>query len=349
MIGIKKERVEQNAHQALVSAMRFHRGANILLQSLVGLLEGVVHIDRYDALVVSGQIVRDVLERKEGCCAHQKLAEEQRRSSWFPQNADCLLGRPGAGIVRLFDLLDRFENAILLLEVSPALPSVREALAHHRARLHAVEDVEKVVRVAAHQGSRERDQSLRRAAENAKTIALRCIAGQLMQLVGDREIEPSAHIASDELDGSHALEARPIGLPQWGEAVGAAAGRGQSLRDFELVSKVERRELLHFGVEYGDTRIRIDDPSEIRTRLGFEIDVLPEVTQLASVLARDEERWARKPLPPFPTTHTPHFRQCEALALIHRSAFAQLHFADAMRPARIAAVPHVLDEKGPCE
>jgi hypothetical protein len=32
-------------------------------------------------------------------------------------------------------------------------------------------------------------------------------------------------------------------------------------------------------------------PSEIRTGLRFEINVLPEVAQLAFVFARDEERW----------------------------------------------------------
>ena len=226
------------------------------------------------------------------------------------------------------------------------MPSVGEALAHHRVRLHPVEDVEQVVRVAAHQRSGERDQSLRRASEHAKSVALRRVAGQLVQFVGDGEVEPPAHVAPDILDWRHALNARPVSLPQRGEASGAAAGRGQSLRDLEFVSEVKRGKLLHLGVEDGNAGIRIDDAAQIRTGLCLEIDVLPEVTQLAFVLARDKECRPRKALPPFLAAHAPHFGQAEALALVNRLAFAQLHLADAVRPAGIAAIAHVLDEEG---
>ena len=44
--------------------------------------------------------------------------------------------------------------------------------------------------------------------------------------------------------------------------------------------------------------------------------------------------------------HAPHFGQAEAFALVNRLAFAQLHLADAVRPAWIAAIAHVLDEEG---
>jgi hypothetical protein len=81
MIWIEQKRVEQNAHQALVAAMRFHRRANILFQLFVSLLQNIVHIDRNDALVVSGQIVRNVFKRQEGRRIHQELTKEQRRGS----------------------------------------------------------------------------------------------------------------------------------------------------------------------------------------------------------------------------------------------------------------------------
>ena len=95
------------------------------------------------------------------------------------------------GVVCPFHLLDGFEDAVLFLKIPPALSSVSEALAHHRARLHAVEDVEQVVRVAAHQRAGKRDQSLRGASEDAEAVALRRVAGQLVQFVGNGEVEPA--------------------------------------------------------------------------------------------------------------------------------------------------------------
>src|SRR6202021_3423162 len=86
--------------------------------------------------------------------------------------------------------------------------------------------------------------------------------------------------------------------------------------------------------------------ARIRSGPCLEIDVLPEVTQLAFVLARDKESRPREALPPFLAAHAPHFGQAEALALVNRLAFAQLHLADAVRPAWIAAIAHVLDEEG---
>ena len=37
-----------------------------------------------------------------------------------------------------------------------------------------------------------------------------------------------------------------------------------------------------------------------------------------------------------------------AAALVHRPAFVQLHFADAMRPVWIAAITHIFDKKSAC-
>ena len=198
---------------------------------LVGFLESVVHFDRDDALVVTRQIVRDVFKRQKGCRVHQELAEQQRRSSGLAQNAHRLLGRSRAGVVWLFHLLDGFKNAVLFLKIPPSLPAVGEALADHHVRLHAVEDVEKVVRIAAHQSSGERDQPLRGAAEDAEAIALRRVAGQLVQFVGNGEIEPAAHIAADVFDRRHTLNAVPVRLPERREARRATtAGKPASPR-----------------------------------------------------------------------------------------------------------------------
>src|SRR3954447_21576417 len=95
------------------------------------------------------------------------------------------LRRPRTGVVRLFDLLDGFKNAVLLLEVSPALTTIGETLTHHGTRFHAPEDVEKVVRIAAHERSGESDQLLCSPSEHAQGIALSRITGKLVQLVRD--------------------------------------------------------------------------------------------------------------------------------------------------------------------
>jgi hypothetical protein len=228
-----------------------------------------------------------ILKRQKRRRGHQELAEEHRRSSGLSQNPNRLFGRPGTGVVCFFHLLDGFEDAVLLLEVSAALPSVGEALAHHRMRFHAVEDVEQAS--SAHQRSGERDQSLRCASEHAKPVALRRVAGQLVKFVGNGKVEPPAHVTPYVLDWRHALNARPISLPQRGEACGAAAGRGQSLRDLEFVGEVERGKLLHLGVEDGSAGIRIDDAAQIRTGLCLEIGMLPEMTELPFVLACNKE------------------------------------------------------------
>jgi hypothetical protein len=100
----------------------------------------------------------------------------------------------------LFHLLDGFENSVLLQEVPAPLPVVGETLPHHRVQLHPVEDVKEVIRVAAHQGSGQHDQSLRCASQHAKPVALRSVAGRLVQFVGNSKVEPSAHVPPDVLD-----------------------------------------------------------------------------------------------------------------------------------------------------
>ena len=100
------------------------------------------------------------------------------------------------------------------LKVAPPLAAVGEAFADHRVRFHAIEDVEQIVGIAAHQRAGECDQPLCRPSQYAKAIALRRVAGQLVQLIGNGEIEPPRHIAAHKLDRRHALNALAIRLPQ---------------------------------------------------------------------------------------------------------------------------------------
>jgi hypothetical protein len=100
----------------------------------------------------------------------------------------------------LFHFLDGFENSVLLQEIPAPLLAVGETLPHHRVQLYPVEDIKEVIRVAAHQGSGQRDQSLRCASQHAKPVALRSVAGRLVQFVGNSKVELSAHVPPDVLD-----------------------------------------------------------------------------------------------------------------------------------------------------
>jgi hypothetical protein len=104
------------------------------------------------------------------------------------------------------------------------LSAVGKALAHHRARLHAVENVEEVVRIAAHQRACKRDQALRGASEDAEAVALGRVAGQLVQFVGNREVEPASHIATDIFDRRHTLNPVAVRLPESRESRRPIAG-----------------------------------------------------------------------------------------------------------------------------
>ena len=249
VVGVQEQRIEQNAHQALVAAMRAHRRPDFLFEFLVGFGEIGVHLNREHALVVARQVVRNVFEREEGGRVHQKLAEQQRRCSGLPQNLNRLLRRPRAGVIFLAHLLDGFEHSVLLLKVAPSLAAVGEAFACHRVRFHTVEDVEEIVGVAAHQRAGERDQLAGCASQHSEAIALCRVASQLVQFVRDGEVEPAPHIAAHELDRRHALNAIPIRLPQSGVPRRSALRQSQRLRELELVAEVEIGQLLPLRIE----------------------------------------------------------------------------------------------------
>ena len=58
---------------------------------------------------------------------------------------------PRAGVVLLAHLLDGFEHAVLLQGDAPAAVRLRQSPRPNRVRFHAIEDVEEIVGVAAHQ------------------------------------------------------------------------------------------------------------------------------------------------------------------------------------------------------
>ncbi len=89
----------------------------------------------------------------------------------LPYHLNGLLRGPRAGVVLLAYLLDGFKYAVLLLEVAPPLAAVGEAFTGHRVRFHAIEDVEEIVGVAAHQRARQRDQLAGCAFQHAQAVA----------------------------------------------------------------------------------------------------------------------------------------------------------------------------------
>ena len=167
-----------------------------------------------------------------------------------------------------------------------------------------------------------------------------------MQLVGDGEIEPAPHIAARELDRRHTLNSAAVGLPQSRVPRRSVLWPSQHLRELHLVSEIEIGQLLPFGIEDGSTSVGIDDTAQVRSRLRFEKDVLPEVAELALVLAGDEEGRRRALLAPLLAAHPPQIGQRQPHPLIDNSTLAQLDLADAVRLSRVASVAQILDQKG---
>ena len=103
-------------------------------------------------------------------------------------------------------LSDGLDHAILALEHLAPGAAPLEALANHLRGIDAIEHVVKVVGVAAHHRAGEGDDLLRDARQHRQAVALSGVAGQLMNLVGDGEVEPVQHVAAHEIHGRHALD-----------------------------------------------------------------------------------------------------------------------------------------------
>ena len=182
--------------------------------------------------------------------------------------------------------------------------------------------------------------------KHAETVTLCRVAGQLVQLIRDGKVEPSAHIPANVLDRRHTLNAFAVRLPECRIARRAVMRQSQRFKELDLVDEVEVGELLPLRVQDRSAGVGIDDASEIRPGFCFEEDVLPVVAQLPLVLAGDEEGWAGATLAPLLAAHAPQLGERQAHPLVHDLALAQLDFADAVRLLGIAAVAHILDQKG---
>lgn len=136
-------------------------------------------------------------------------------------------------------------------QVSAALEKVR--------RQRVVEQV----RVAAHQRSRESDESPAGPRQNAKSIALRRVPGQLVQFVRDGQVEPAFHGAANELDRRHALDLRPARLPHRREQRRSVLRPLYLFADLQLI-EIHSRAAPAFRILNGTARIRVDHTTEFR-------------------------------------------------------------------------------------
>ena len=75
--------------------------------------------------------------------------------------------------------------------------------------------------------------------------------------------------------------------------------------------------------------------------------MVPVVSELPLVLAGNEKRRRRAAFTPPLAAHAPQLGERQAHALVNDPSLAQLDFANAVRFLGIAAVAHVLDQKGP--
>ena len=122
--------------------------------------------------------------------------------------------------------------------------------------------------------------------------------------------------------------------------------QSQRFKELDLVDEVEVGEFLPLRVHDRSARVGIDDASEIWPGFCLEEDMLPVVAELPLVLAGDEEGWAGATPLPLLAAHAPQLGERQAEPLVHNLAFAQLDFTDAVWLLGIAAVAHILDQKG---
>jgi hypothetical protein len=138
----------------------------------------------------------------------------------------------------------------------------------------------------------ESDQPLGCAPQYTQAVALRRIAGQLVQLIRDGKVEPSPHVPANVLNRRHALNAVAIRLPECGIVGCSAMRQSQGFGELDLVDKVEMGELLALRVHNRGASVGIDDAPEIRSGFRLEVGMFPVVTQLPLVLASNEEGWS---------------------------------------------------------
>ena len=152
--------------------------------------------------------------------------------------------------------------------------------------------VEQVVGISAKQRSRQPHNAVGTGGQSAQGIALRRVAGQLMDFVADRVIKPARHVTPDELNGRHAPDLVGIGLPECAMDRSACfiASGFDRLRDFDLFKFGSRQSALIY--DDWSARVGIDHATEIGTRTWYAVSVTPEVSELRPFTADDEQGWS---------------------------------------------------------
>ncbi len=215
-VRIKQQGIQRHTHHRLVPAMLLQGLLHVLFKSLVGFLQGRVHLHADDLLPVGRQRFRNVFERNERSQTHQKAAEQQRRRARAPANT---LGytRFRASVIRGLDYGDLFEQPVRFRERSHTGFSILKPLLHHPRRMHAEKDVEDLIGVASKQRPSQDDSALSTSSQRAERISLRGISFQLVDFIRDGVVKEIRHVAADEIHRSEAPDFLPVRLPQRAE------------------------------------------------------------------------------------------------------------------------------------
>src|SRR5882672_9337822 len=111
-----------------------------------------------------------------------------------------------------------------------------------------------------------------------------------MNFVTNCVVEPSRHVAPDELNRGHAANLVGIGLPEWTVEwpAGFVASRFDGLRDFELL-KLGRGQsaIIH---NHGHSRVGVNNTAHVRARPRYVVSMTPEVAQLCPLPSNNEQR-----------------------------------------------------------
>src|SRR5664279_4141213 len=75
MVGIDQQRIEHGAQHAAIAAMLMQRRGNLFFQLLVSCFERAFEGNGNNVFPVCRKCIGDVLQRDEGACVHQVLAE----------------------------------------------------------------------------------------------------------------------------------------------------------------------------------------------------------------------------------------------------------------------------------
>ena len=214
MVRPGQQSIQHGAGDAAVSPVLLQAGSDLLFEFFISTLQRLFHCHRHDFLPVAWQTVRDVFQADERAVVHQILAEQQRRSARFTFDRDRFLGFPGAGVVFDRDALDRLDHTEVPREAFPPGRAPFVAVLSHALSFGAEQRVEQIIRIAREQGPRQSQEPSCRFVEHSESIALSCVAGQLVNLIRNGVIPPFRHVAPHVFRRRHARDLAVVGLPQ---------------------------------------------------------------------------------------------------------------------------------------